>query len=295
VYLKARKNYLNYFKGKVDVVIDEINTIPFFTPLYVKEKKLALIHQLAREFWFYETKFPLSIIGYAIEPRYLKLYKDIPTLTVSNSTKQDLIELGFKEVFIIPEGLNHKHNPKSIYPKEKNFTLIFVGRLKRAKLPDHAIKAFNIVKKQIPEARLWIVGDGYLKSELQKIAGDGITFFGKVSEKEKYELMSRAHALIVPGVREGWGLVVIEANSVGTPAIGYNVHGLRDSIRDGENGLLVKQNSPEAMAKAIMKLYNDEKLRNQLSENALEYAKQFSWDKSAEEFEKVVEGVVGEG
>ncbi len=287
VYLKAREYYKKYFsKQNFDIIIDEINTVPFFTPDFVNngEKIIALIHQLAREFWFYETSLPVAILGrYVLEDWWLRKYRYIPTMTVSESTKKDLIDLGFKNISIIPEGINFKPLD-CVGEKEKDPTFIFVGRLKKAKLPDHAIMAFNIVKKKIPNAKLWIVGDGYYRNELEKIAGDGVTFFGRVSSEKKLNLMSRAWAILVPGIREGWGLIVTEANAMGTLAIGYNVPGLRDSINNG-NGILV--NDYEEMAKGTIELILNKELCEKFSIEALEVSRQFNWDNSAKKLESI--------
>jgi len=121
VYLKAPQFYRKH-AGEYDVVVDEINTRPFMTPKFVNDGTpvIALIHQLAREFWFYETPFPINWIGnHILEDRWLKNYTDIPTITVSQSTKNDLIDLGFKDVTIIPEGINFKPLP-DIPEKKKN-------------------------------------------------------------------------------------------------------------------------------------------------------------------------------
>ncbi|MEM5825795.1 MAG: glycosyltransferase family 4 protein [Candidatus Aenigmatarchaeota archaeon] len=295
VYIKARKYYNNFFsKESYDVIIDEINTLPFFTPSFAKkgEHIIALIHQLAREYWFYETFFPINFIGYHIlENSILKKYVEIPTVTVSNSTKNDLLNLGFKKVFIVSEGISF-HPLRKIPDKSEKPTIIYLGRLKKAKRVEHVIKAFNIVEKKIPKAKLWIVGSGYLRSHLEKISNKRVTFFGHVNEKKKIDLLSKAWILINPSIREGWGINVIEANACGTPCIAYDVPGLRDSIVDGKTGLLVKENGNiEALANAIIKVLEDEKLRNKLSINALKWARRFSWDKSAREFEKIIKMV----
>jgi glycosyltransferase involved in cell wall biosynthesis len=289
VYLKAREYYKERFsKEKFDIVIDEINTIPFFTPKFVNrgEKVFALIHQLAREYWLYETPFPVKYVGYYIlEDRWLKNYVNMPTITVSNSTEADLKTLGFKQVYKVPEGLSFK--PLDTIPeKEEEPTIIYLGRLTKAKRPDHAIKAFKIVKRQIPNAKLWIVGDGYLRKKLEKIDIEGVKFFGKVNEQEKIKLLSRAWILVNPSVREGFGLNVIEANACGTPAIAYNVPGLRDSIINGKTGLLVENGNIEKLANTIIKILEDEIYRKILCVNALEYAKNFSWDITAQGFEE---------
>jgi glycosyltransferase involved in cell wall biosynthesis len=169
VYKKA-KDYYKKYKHKYDAKIDEINTRPFLTPKFLKEEDnkpiLALVHQLAREFWFYETHFPLSHIGYHyLEKKWLAYYKDIPTAAVSQSTKKDLESMGFRKLFIVPEGLKIRPFDK-VPQKASRPTLVFMGRLKKAKLPDHAVAAFSMTKRKIPDAQMWVIGDGYLRDTL---------------------------------------------------------------------------------------------------------------------------------
>jgi glycosyltransferase involved in cell wall biosynthesis len=298
VYWKAKKYYKKCFlKEGYDVVIDEVNTKPFLTPKFVNngEKIVALIHQLAREYWFYEMPFPISYIGYHfLEDRWLRNYVNVPTVTVSESTRQDLLDLGFKNVFVIPEGLNFI--PLSeVSEKESYPVVVYAGRLKRAKRPDHAIRAFKIVREKFPNAELWFIGDGPFRKDLERIAGEGIKFFGGLSNEERRRLLARAWVLVNPSIREGFGLNVLEANALGTPCVAYDVAGLRDSIINGRTGLLVKENGDvEELAEAIIRVLEDEGLRKNLSENALEYSKNFSWDRTAQEFEKILEKVVNE-
>src|SRR5829696_9388743 len=286
---KQAKNYLKTYKHHYDLIIDEINTRPFFTPKFVKEKQvIALIHQLAREFWFYETRFPLNYIGYHyLEKKWLSNYKDIITLTVSDSTKIYLEELGFKKLFVVPPGLDVRPL-LTVKEKEANPTVVFLGRLTKTKLPHHALQAFSIIKREIPDAKMWVIGNGYLREKLESFKSKDVTFFGYVSNEKKYELLSRAHIILVPAVREGWGLVVTEANAMGTPAIGYDVHGLRDSIRHGETGITITEKSPEVMAQQAISLLRDSKRLSNYSRNALEFSRQFSWDNTAESFKKVL-------
>ena len=288
VYKHAR-NYLKAYKHHYDLILDEINTRPFLTPKFVKEKRVvALIHQLAREFWFYETRFPLNYVGYYyLEKKWLSNYKDTITLTVSDSTRIDLEELGFKKLFVVLPGLSV--TPLStVKEKEANPTVLFIGRLKKAKLPHHALQAFSIIKHEIPDAKMWVIGDGYLREKLESFKSKDVTFFGHISNEKKYELLSRAHIILVPAVREGWGLIVTEANAMGTPAIGYDVHGLRDSIRHDETGITIKERSPRAMAQQAILLLRDSNRLIKYSANALEFSKQFSWDKTASSFHEVL-------
>jgi len=294
VYSKAKKFYAEHFsKERYDVVIDEINTRPFLTPKFVRngERIVALIHQLAREYWFYETAFPISLLGYYfLEERWLKNYARILTVTVSDSTKKDLVDLGFERVFVVGEGLNFEPL-KKLAEKEGYPVIVYAGRLKKAKRPDHAVRAFKIVRKTVPNAELWIVGNGYFRDKLMKIACEGVRFFGSLSSEERRSLIKKAWVLVNPSVREGFGLNVVEADALGVPCVAYDVAGLRDSVIDGETGLLVESGDVEALAEAIIHVLTNDALRARLSEKALAYSRSFSWDEVADEFMKVVRAV----
>ncbi len=294
VYWKAKEYYNKFFsKQDYDIVIDEINTRPFLTPKFIKkgEKIVALIHQLAREYWFYETPFPISYFGYYFfEERWLRNYRRIPTVTVSESTRKDLAGLGFETVFVVGEGLNFKPS-KKLAEKEGYPVVVYAGRLKKAKRPDHAVKAFEIVRRAVPNAELWIIGDGYFRDKLMSIACEGVRFFGSLSNEERRNLIKKAWVLVNPSVREGFGLSVVEANALGVPCVAYDVAGLRDSIIEGETGVLVRSGDVEALAEAVVQVLTSDTLRIKLSEKALAYSRSFSWDEVADEFMKVVRTV----
>jgi glycosyltransferase involved in cell wall biosynthesis len=288
VYDKARKYYLRH-RNDYNYIVYEINTKPFLTPKFVRHKPiLALIHQLAREFWIYETHFPLNLIGYYyLERKWLSYYKDVLTATVSNSSKEDLEQIGFKKILLVPQGLSVL--PLSEVPnKQPEPTIVFLGRLKKVKLPHHAIEAFRIIKNEIPNAKMWVIGDGYMLEKLRNSKIEDIIFYGHVSNELKYQILSKAHLALAPAVREGWGLVVTESNAMGTPVIAYNVPGLRDSVKHGETGILVKDNSPESLAHAALSLLNDHTLLRKYSVNALEFSRQFNWDNTADVFDRII-------
>lgn len=291
VYWKAKEYYNTFFsKEGYDVVIDEINTRPFMTPRFVKngESIIALIHQLAREYWFYETPFPINYFGYYfLEERWLKNYRMFPAVTVSESSRKDLVDLGFKEVFVVGEGLNFKPLER-LEKKETHPVIVFAGRLKKAKRPNHAVTAFKIVRSMVPNAELWIIGDGYLGGKLMEIACEGVRFFGSVSDEKRKELVKKAWVLVNPSVREGFGLNVVEANALGVPCVAYDVAGLRDAVINNETGLLVKSGDIEALGEAILQVLTSDSLRTRLSEKALTYSRSFSWDRVADEFLNVI-------
>jgi glycosyltransferase involved in cell wall biosynthesis len=126
------------------------------------------------------------------------------------------------------------------------------------------------------------------------MGGVGVRFFGGLGDLERRELVRRAWVLVHPSIREGWGLNVVEGNALGTPCVGYDVAGLRDSVKDGVTGVLVDRGDVRDLGDALVGVLGDEEFRLRLSRNALEYARGFSWDKTAEEFMKVIEGVVNE-
>jgi glycosyltransferase involved in cell wall biosynthesis len=290
VYWWAKRAYKQRFsKEGYDVVIDEINTRPFFMPNIVNDAQtVALIHQLAREYWFYETFFPINYVGYRyLENRWLKDYVDVPTVTVSESTKRDLLDLGFKKVFVVPEGVNFK--PLGAVPEKQAFPVfVYVGRLTRAKRPDHAVRAFQIVREKMPESELWMIGDGPFRRDLERMAGYQVKFLGSLSNEDRRKQVSKSWVLINSSVREGWGLNIIEANALGVPCVAYDVAGLRNSVKEGVTGLLAAEADIENLAEKIAMVSQDDALRATLSRNALEYSKGFNWDETAKMFMNVL-------
>jgi glycosyltransferase involved in cell wall biosynthesis len=280
VYGRA-KDYCKSHAYDFDLVIDEINTRPFMTPRFLKTRPiLALVHQLAREYWFYETSWPISWLGYYyLENAWLKPYRNVMTLTVSESTRRDLLMLGFTNVHIVPEAISVE-TCHSIPPKEINPTLVFVGRLKRVKKPEHAIWAFERLRQDMKNAKLWIVGDGYMKPRLEAMAGEGVVLMGRVSEQTKVDLMSHAHVLLFPAVREGWGLSITEAGARGTPVVAYDVPGVRDSVVDGKTGLLVRPDDWASMATQASMLLKDKGLRETMALNSIEFSRGLSWERT---------------
>ncbi len=289
IYLKAYFCYKKNIEGRYDVIIEGINGMPFFTGFFAKERVVPLIYQLTRENWYSGLPFPAAFAGYHLEDLMLGGYRKNPAITISESTKSDLEKLGFSNIALV-YAAGDVTPPKKIR-KEKKKTIVYIGRLAKSKRVDHVMLAF----KKIPDARLWIIGDGPKSDELRKYAkrlGIEAEFFGKVSQEKKAELLSRAHLMLFPAVHEGWGITVVEANACRTPVIGYDVHGLRDSIENGMNGYLVENGNVDAMAKKAEELLGDEKLLEKLSADSEEYSKKFSWEKSADELSEFLEKVI---
>ncbi|MBI4039336.1 glycosyltransferase family 4 protein [Candidatus Daviesbacteria bacterium] len=289
VYFWAWWLYSRQFCGRFDVVIDEVHGLPFFTPLYVKEKKVVLICEVAREIWFYMYPWPVALLGRTLEFLYFKLYKKTQFLTISPSTKKDLINqsVDADAITILPMGLNLPVTLPN-EEKEKKLTLIIVGRLAQMKGIDQAIVAFSKICQQYPDAVFWIVGrgeDAYVKKLKELVVkldlAKQVKFWGFVAEEEKFSLMAGAHILVSCSTREGWGLTVPEAAMVKTPSVVYDSPGLRDIIVSGRTGIILSKNTPDELAGEVINLYSNHRLYQQIQQAAFGQAEKTTWDKTA--------------
>ena len=235
VYRLARRYYRREGRGRFDLVIDEVNTRPFGCASWVRDTPVvAVIHQLALEVWFYEMPLVLALTGRLLfERHWLRKLRSVPVVTLSPSSKESLEAAGLRRICIVPVGFEraaHETVQSGAFRKEERPTLCWVGRMSPNKRPDHAVRAFEMARTQLPDAQLWMIGSGPMSEKLKRADSESVRFFGHVTDEEKRELMGRAHALLATSVREGWGLMVTEAAAVGTATIGYAVPGLIDSI-----------------------------------------------------------------
>lgn len=291
-YFAVIFRYFKKFRGNVDVVIDQVHGIPYLTPLYVKEKIVVYIHEVAGEIWKIMYPFPINYLGIFAEKLIFWIYKIKKIKFITNpSTYKDLIEkLGIKKenIKIISYGVTAPHISFQDLPKkEKNLTVVYLNRIVKMKGIERGIKAFSLVTKKFPEAKLWIIGKGepeYIK-ELkvllkEKFIEDKVLFYGFLNENEKYELLGKAHVLINPSYLEGFGLVNIEANKMGTPAAVFDVKGCRDSVKNNINGLLSPDDDLNSMAENIISIYKNKNI----SKSSWEYSQRFDWDLLEKEF-----------
>ncbi len=299
VYWHAYRYYKKHLQGWADVAIDEVNTIPFFAKFFVKEKNIIFIHQLCRQIWFYQMFFPLSVIGYIIEPIYLWLLRDRTVVTVSQSTKNELLSLGFKEknVHIISVGIEIE--PLSDLSAVQKFevpTILSLGALRPMKRTLETIKAFELFAKTHTDARLIIAGDtegsygkkvlAYISKSPQK---NQIQVEGRVSKERKIELMQRSHVISVTSVKEGWGLIVTEANSQGTPAVVYDVDGLRDSVKTGETGMVTNENTQKSLASSYAAILDNSEKYEIVRSSAWLWSKGITFNVSNEQFKRILQ------
>lgn len=283
-YLKNKNNF--------NLVVDQFHGIPFFTPLYVNKPKLAVLQEVAKRVWFLnELPVPLNwligLFGYLFEPIIFLFYKKVPFMVGSNSAKEDLIKMGIdsSKITIVPHGVVIKY-PRPYPSKEKTKTIVFLGAIAKDKGVEDAIKTFSILNKK-GKYSFWVIGRGgesyvnKLLSMCKKLGLDNkVKFWGFVNDSRKFELLAKAHILINPSVHEGWGLVNIEANSVGTPVVAYDSAGLVDSVKNGISGVICKKNTSKELARIVNNIFSDREEYKRMQEGAVSWSKNFSWEES---------------
>ena len=285
---------------RFDLVIDHFHGLPFFTPLFIRVKKLAFIHEVAKELWFlnplpWPLNWIIGITGYLGEPFIFMLYKGTSFMTGAKSTKNDLIALGIPEsnITIISHGVTVSKS--SLKLKAKKPTITYFGVLSKDKGIEDALRCFSILNTQ-GDFDFWIIGrpeTWRYMNKLNKMIKElnlvgKIKMWGFVPEDLKFQLLAKSHLLINPSVREGWGLVVLEGSAMGTPTIGYNVSGLRDSIMDKQTGILCRNNTPQDLSSNVTLLLSRKTYFNTMRLNAIKWSRSFSWEKSINKSIKLI-------
>lgn len=277
-----------------DLIIEDVNKIPFYTPLYVKRPVLVVIPHLFSETVFREINFVFGTYIYLAEKLIHSVYKNCHLNAISQSTKGDLIKKGFSpdRVRVIECGIDQQ----SYHPSNEKFdapTVIYAGRLKKYKCVGHLLEAVCRVKDKLPEVKLYVVGDGDYRQRLIAHARElnlkeTVTFTGYISQEEKVELLQKSHLLVYPSIKEGWGISNLEANACGTPVLAADVPGLRDSVSVGESGLLFPFSDVGKMAESILRILTDTALREKLQKGGLKWASHFTWESTAERFNNLL-------
>ena len=231
--------------------------------------------------------FPVKQVSLFLEGTLMPIiYRNTKMVTVSKSTREAMKNIGLgkkQEIEIIPNGVFIKVPELD---KTKSPSILYLGRLRFYKRVDILIKAFEQIQRKHQSSKLIIAGSGEDESHLKKLAKDlrlssKIVFKGRVSEEEKANLYTMSWVAVQPSIVEGWGLTNLEANFCGTPVVASDTDGLKESVVHDWTGLLVESENVNAFAEAISRIIEDNKYRNTLEKNALEWAHRFSWDNSS--------------
>jgi len=279
-----------------DVVLEVVNGVTFLTPLWLRTPRLVLIHHIHRRHYVEEMGGRRGrVAAFMLETLPLRvLYRRARFVTVSTSAAHDIADHGIQQGSI--EVVHNGVDTDELRPGRRadRPTLLFLGRIKRYK----RIELVLDVVERLPAVRLEVVGDGEHREEIEREVerrglGDRVELHGHVSEARKLELLGSAWVNVTASSNEGWCLTVMEAAACGTPSVAIAEGGLRESIVDGETGLLAADGC--GLTNAVATVLGDPELRERLGANARERALAFSWDETARASAQALQAVRAAG
>jgi glycosyltransferase involved in cell wall biosynthesis len=276
-------------KNNFDVVVECLNKIPFYSTLYSSKPTLAIVHHLFGEVAFQQVAWPVAAAVWSTELLIPTLYKKPPFISISESSRDDLIRRGVE-----PDRVRVSHcgikqpdiEVNTELPRKKR--VAYVGRLEVYKNVDIMLRACAELVDRFPDLEVLVIGRGVSREPLEALASElkideRTRFTGFVSDEERDRLLCETRVCVCPSEKEGWGLTIIESNALGTPVVATNADGLRDSVRDGETGFLVENRDVASFRDRIAQLLEDDDLAIRMSETALEWSRTFDWDIAADE------------
>lgn len=302
-YFLFPKYYKNNLKWKYDLIIDEAWWLPFLSPRFEKDIPIIFFaHHIWDKEWDYFYPYPLNKIWKQIYYWFFKQYKNNKTITVSNSTKQELIEkFWFKDenIKVIENACDITPLLKVDFTKKQN-KILFLGRLMPIKRVEDAIKSFNHFYRSSNDFNdytleiVWNDQDKKYVNKLKELINDlsivdRVNFHWHIDRRNFSDFMQEQKVILVPSIKEWFGLIVLEANSYWIPAIWYDVAWLRDSIKDSINWFLVDDWDYKKMWEKLKEVVWNIDLYKEKSINSLDYVKNFdNWNYKAEKFEKFI-------
>jgi glycosyltransferase involved in cell wall biosynthesis len=235
-------------------------------------------------------------VGWWLESRAApRIYRHAQYVAVSEATRDELVELGVPttRVAVVHNGVDP---PRAAHVgRDPVPTITVLGRLVPHKQVSHVLQAARSLREEFPELAVRVVGDGWWGPELHQECHDlgvdeVVTFTGFVDEQQKGDELARTWVLAIPSLKEGWGLVVVEAGTYGVPAVGYrSAAGVAESIVDEETGLVV-DGGPEDLTAALRRILADPELRDRLGAASRLRAELFSWRSTVTAFAAVLAG-----
>jgi len=284
-----------------DVVVEDLNKVPLFTPLWTTGAPVALVvHHLFGATAFREASFPVAAATWLLERLMPRAFANVPVVAVSRSTREDLVRRGMEAARI--EVVHNGMDLRALVPPPdgRRFpepTAVYLGRLKRYKGVDLVLSAVAHLRRSGVPVRLLVGGRGDHEATLKALAaelelGEAVRFLGFVTEDQKKELFQRSWVHVLASPKEGWGISNLEAAACGTPTVASDSPGLRDSVVDGSTGFLVPHGDVPGLAAAVGRVLADPDLRDRLGRQARAFAEAFSWDASTSAMEGFLTRVV---
>jgi glycosyltransferase involved in cell wall biosynthesis len=297
----ARRAYRERFAGAgIDVLVEDINKMPLYTPRWGAQRVVGLVPHLFGGTAFQELPAPLATLVWLAERPIPWVYGGVPFQAISESTADDLVARGIprQHIRVIYCGVDAQWFTPAAGERAAAPVFAYLGRLKRYKRVDLVVRAF--ARAALPEARLEIAGEGDYRGELERLVasldlGERVTFLGRISEEAKLHLLRRAWALVFTSPKEGWGITNLEAAACGTPVLASNSPGIRESVRDGETGYLVAHGDLEGLARAMRQLAGSPAEVGVLGRRARAFAETFTWARAARETEAHLGSIVDGG
>jgi len=274
---------------KPDWIVEDINKAPCLLPFFTARPVAVVVPHLFGATAFREANPLVALYVVGLEALIPWVYRASRVVVISESTREDLVRRGLDaaRVAVVHCGLDHHtYRVDPAVRKSDAPTILFVGRLRRYKGLDWVLRSLPAVLARVPAARLVVVGDGPHGAQLERDAkrlgiGHAVAFRGFVSAAEKVRLLQSSWVLIQPSPKEGWGLTVVEAGGCGTAVVATDAPGLRDSVRHGVTGLLVRYQDTAALAEALGRVLEDADLRERLARAGREWAARFQWSECA--------------
>jgi glycosyltransferase involved in cell wall biosynthesis len=249
---------------RFDLVIDQPHGISWYAPWWCRTNCIAYLHEVLGPIWDTFYPWPISAVGRHQDRWTHWFYRNVPFWTACESTRADLHRHGVRNVTIIRYGV-YTEALAALPPKElmPPLRLAVVTRLAPNKRVAHCLRTLAVLRQRKVVAHLTIVGGGETEAALRQETArlqltDVVRFAGLLPEADKDAILRDAHLLLHTSVREGWGLNVIEANAMGTPAVVYPVAGLRESTLHDQTGLVAERETPESLADRIVELLGDD-------------------------------------
>lgn len=291
LYPLAALAYLLRLRRRYDVVIDCENGIPFFAPLYARKPVVLVVFHVHAEVFRTELPKYLARVALFLEGWVMpRVYRHNQLVTISASTRADLRAAGYaaSRIRIVTSGVELPAIERSV-DRSSRPLLVYLGRLKRYKSVDVLLRAMPDVRRVYPDARLAIVGQGPDRHRLERIAwnlglASSVHFYGYLDRQTRDNLLARAWVAVCPSAFEGFGVICLEANALGTPVVASQVAGLKDAVLDGRTGHLVPYGDSAVLADALTDLVGDPAKRLAMGQAGREWAAAHSWDQSAHEF-----------
>jgi glycosyltransferase involved in cell wall biosynthesis len=279
---------------RYDVVVDALNKVPLFSPLWARDPVVLLVHHLFGRTAFQEAPFPIAALTWLLERPLARVYGGLPAQAISHSTADDLVGRGLRrsDIEVIHPGVDLDFfAPDPSVERYPEPTFVYLGRLRRYKGVEIVIESVaRLIAEGIP-ARLIVAGKGEWEPRLRELAGtlgieSRVEFTGFVSEERKREIFRRAWVNVFPSPKEGWGITNLEAAGCGTPTVASDSPGLRESVMDGVSGMLVPHGDVGRMAAALRELATTPGRAQALGAGALEFSRGFTWERAADETER---------